>query len=283
MIETSDNKRKNELTVAAVVAVAMVLLVAFVTQQSQYIRATAIANQPPRNNYLPIAVFPDFSSVPNVAVKKQLFFDFFQDYVRDENQTILGLRKDLLSYADITRKGWMLSPSERSRVLEIAESYKLELTFSNEAEVIEELVQRVDIIPPSLALAQAATESAWGTSRFALEGNNVFGQWCYTKGCGIVPSRRPSGAIHEVETFSTIKSSVQAYFVNINTNDVYQHLRDQRAQMRARGHEVDSMILAAGLGRYSERGDNYVDEVQVIITQNDLLKRDQGLGDNPLY
>jgi uncharacterized FlgJ-related protein len=92
MIETSDNRRKNELTVAAVVAVAMVLLIAFVTQQSQYIRAVATSNALSENNYLPIEVFPDFSSVPNIAVKKQLFFDFFQDYVRAER--FAGLCRD---------------------------------------------------------------------------------------------------------------------------------------------------------------------------------------------
>ncbi|HJO10486.1 MAG: glucosaminidase domain-containing protein [Gammaproteobacteria bacterium] len=271
MSEARDNRRIIELSVAAAVAAAMALLIVFVTQQAQQLRAASVSEIA----YLPIAVFPDFASVPDVEVKKQQFFDFFQDYVFEENENIRSLREELLPFAAITRKGWMLSTPEHIRLLEIAATYKMEQTLSNEAEVVEELLQRVDIIPTSLALAQAATESAWGTSRFALEGNNVFGQWCYEKDCGIVPSRRPSGAVHEVEIFPSIKASVQAYFTNINTNDDYQFLRDQRAQMRAQGRKLDSMILAFGLGRYSERGDSYVDEVQTLIVQNDLLKRDK--------
>ena len=133
---------------------------------------------------------------------------------------------------------------------------------------------RVDIIPASLVLAQAANESAWGTSRFTLEGNNIFGQWCYEEGCGIVPRRRAAGATHEVRRFETIEEAVAAYFVNINTNPVYQYLRELRAQMRVQQLELNPLVLAFGLGRYSERGGNYIDEVQSIIIQNDLLSRD---------
>ena len=82
--------------------------------------------------------------------------------------------------------------------------------FASDQDIINELILRVDVIPVSLALAQAANESAWGTSRFALEGNNVFGQWCYKKGCGIVPAERRSGATHEVKSFTSVERSVQA-------------------------------------------------------------------------
>ena len=141
-------------------------------------------------------------------------------------------------------------------------------------DIINELALRIDLIPVSMALAQAANESAWGTSRFTVEGNNVFGQRCYEEGCGIVPARRVSGAKHEVEYFDTVESSVKAYFLNINTHDSYAYLRDLRLKMRERNLKLDPMSLSIGLGRYSQRGSGYVDEIQRIILQNDLRDRD---------
>jgi Bax protein len=137
------------------------------------------------------------------------------------------------------------------------------------------LLKRVDTIPVSLALAQAANESAWGTSRFALEGNNLFGQWCYDEGCGLVPNRRRANASHEVQSFESIEAAVRAYFMNINTHDRYQGFRDLRFQMRSKEGELDPFALAWGLDGYSERGEAYVDEVQTIILQNDLTNKDR--------
>ena len=148
--------------------------------------------------------------------------------------------------------------------------------FASDQDIINELILRVDVIPVSLALAQAANESAWGTSRFALEGNNVFGQWCYKKGCGIVPAERRSGATHEVKSFTSVEQSVQAYILNINSHPSYRYLREVRAVMRERQGKLDPMGLAYGLDRYSERGNNYVDEVRNLIIQNNLRLRDEG-------
>ncbi|MBT8145319.1 MAG: glucosaminidase domain-containing protein, partial [Gammaproteobacteria bacterium] len=137
-------------------------------------------------------------------------------------------------------------------------------------------LKRVDKIPAPLALAQAANESAWGTSRFALEGNNVFGQWCFDEGCGIVPKRRRADASHEVRAFASLDAAVQAYFLNLNTHDRYKNFRDMRFQMRNQRGDLDPLVLAYGLVGYSERGDEYVDEIQTIIQQNDLVDKYSG-------
>ena len=134
----------------------------------------------------------------------------------------------------------------------------------------------MDVIPVSLVLAQAATESGWGTSRFAVQGNNLFGQWCYREGCGIVPKQRAGDASHEVRAFPTIEGSVNAYFANINSHHLYQNFRQIRAEMRQQQMTLDSTALAAGLKRYSERGMNYVEDILKIISQNSLVQRDQG-------
>ena len=141
-------------------------------------------------------------------------------------------------------------------------------------DLIDELLVRVDIIPVSLALAQAANESAWGTSRFAREGNNIFGQWCFDEGCGLVPGQRADDASHEVRSFSSVEASVRAYFRNLNTNPTYEYLRELRAQMRMKGKPLDSRALAQGLLRYSERGHVYISELYDIIRVNDLLALD---------
>jgi Bax protein len=265
------NPRHNELSVAAAVSVAMAVLILVVTQLSNANRAQIAGVEAGE----PIAVFPDFASVESIDVKKQQFFDYLEDYIIAENIRISRDRAQLEPYVEIANSGAEFSDREREWILELADYYRVETEGLSDRAIANELFLRVDEIPVSLALAQAANESAWGTSRFALQGNNIFGEWCFNEGCGIVPRRRASGASHEVQTFESIAESIASYFLNINTNNSYQYLRELRADMRKRGQDLDPMVLAMGLGRYSQRGDHYVDEVQNIILQNDLRNRDK--------
>jgi Bax protein len=223
----------------------------------------------------PIAVFPDFASIPDVDVKKQMFFDFFELYIIAENHRLDDARKQLLAFSDTATQNFGLSRSERRQLQAMARSFGVEVENRADQLIIKELLRRVDTIPVSLALAQAANESAWGTSRFALEGNNVFGQWCFDEGCGLVPIRRANASRHEVRSFDSIESAVEAYFVNLNTHGEYEHFRELRSQMRSQQKELNSLVLAYGLTGYSERGEHYVDELQTIIEQNALRNRDR--------
>ena len=262
-----------ELSLAAAISIAMVGLIATVHNLS----ATQRNASSEQIDFAPITVFPDFASIEDVSVKKQQFFDFLEDYVVAEIKLIKETREELSRYVDLARRGVGFSERERGWVLNLADKYRVEVEQVSEKEIVAELMLRVDVLPISLVLAQAANESAWGTSRFALQGHNIFGQWCYKQGCGIVPSKRRSGASHEVRSFDSIASSVSAYFLNINSHPSYSYLRDLRSRMRERDLPFDPLPLAIGLGQYSERGDNYIDEVQVIILQNDLRKRDRRL------
>ena len=263
--------RQLELLAAAVTAVAMLVLVILVQRLAGpgSTEETMVVAMPP------IIVFPDFAGIPDVQVKKQQFFDFLEDYIVTENTHIRRLREQLLKRADIVNDGIALSSREREWMLDLAQSYGLEVAQSSDREIANELMLRVDVIPVSLALAQAANESAWGTSRFVLEGYNIFGQWCYEEGCGMVPQRRVSGATHEVRRFDSVAASVKGYLDNINTHHLYAYLRELRAFMRNQQQTLDPMVLAYGLGRYSERGEDYVDEIQNIIIQNKLRNRDR--------
>jgi Bax protein len=137
------------------------------------------------------------------------------------------------------------------------------------------LLHRVDILPPSLVLAQAATESGWGTSRFAREGNNLFGQRTYRPGNGIVPANRPDGETHEVKRFGTLFESVRSYMRNLNTHLAYRELRDLRAQLRRSGRPLSGALLADGLNAYSTRSSDYITDVRAIIRANDLSRANQ--------
>ena len=143
--------------------------------------------------------------------------------------------------------------------------------------VIGELLKRVDELPPSLVLAQAANESAWGMSRFAQQGRALFGQWCFKAGCGMVPDGREAGAAYyAVRAFPSVAASVRSYYQNLNTHRAYRSLRNLRAHLRDQGLPMDSMQLAEAIGVYSQRGDDYIKEIQTIIRQNDLQARYDG-------
>ncbi|MDG2141555.1 MAG: glucosaminidase domain-containing protein [Gammaproteobacteria bacterium] len=230
--------------------------------------------QPQIAKQSPVSVFPDFSTFTVVETKKQRFLDYLELFVLEERRSINVLRSKLLLLQGHLEEGEPLGAEENAWALALAKKYRLDPMNFTEREIVDELFLRVDLIPASLALAQAANESAWGTSRFTILGNNIFGQWCYETGCGIVPARRAPGARHEVKAFDTIQQSVEAYFLNINTHESYSYLRDLRAKMRERDLKLDPMSLAIGLGRYSQRGDRYVDEIQRIIIQNNLRARD---------
>ncbi len=180
-----------------------------------------------------LSVLPDFALVADVDARKQQFFDFLESYVNAENARLLKRRETLTMFSRVLANGHRLSPSERVSLAKFALDYRVDFDSDRgqrgDAALVEQLLRRVDAIPVSLVLAQAANESAWGTSRFAVDGNNLFGQWCYEEGCGFVPLERADKASHEVRKFNTIAAAVSAYFKNLNTHPSYQHFRRMRA------------------------------------------------------
>lgn len=222
-----------------------------------------------------VSELPDFESYTDTDSRKEAFFSYLTSYVEAENQKILETRAMLQPMWEVVRRGQPLSDVEYATMLDIADEYRLDAAELSARQVLRELMKRVDVIPTSLVLAQAANESAWGMSRFAREGNNIFGQWCFDEGCGLVPNRRGQNATHEVRAFESVQASVSAYFHNLNTNHSYADMREMRAQMRVQGRSLDSMVLARGLTRYSERGMAYVSELQDIIRINRLSALDR--------
>lgn len=216
------------------------------------------------------APLPDFQGYADITEKKSAFFSYLysrtvlvNSRILLQRQHLIGLRsKDTLTNEDIT---WLARQAERLRVDEEGGS----------EEMFQRLLRRLDTIPPSLVLAQAANESAWGTSRFARQGNNLFGQWCFSRGCGLVPLSRPEGASYEVARFRTPYHSVRAYVQNLNRHPAYHELRVLREQAHQRGEYPTGSELAAGLSDYSARGQEYVRELRSMIRYNNLVWYDQ--------
>ena len=214
---------------------------------------------------------PNFSKFDAGDKRKQAFIDYFVPLIKATNAAIL---KDRESALELRNSSADLGFLERRSLHSLAESYALQEFDEENTQHWKELLKRVNTVPPSLALAQGANESAWGTSRFAQEGNNYFGQWCFQPGCGLVPKSRTAGKTHEVAKFSSPAQSVQAYIDNLNQNSAYESLRSLRAQRTEKTGSYSGIELADGLLKYSERGQEYVVEIQNMIRINQLEKYD---------
>lgn len=212
----------------------------------------------------------DLARVPRLSERKQLFFLSLLPMVLVANDEISRKREELLTVFDRWDRGEPLAREIQSQVNLVAREYGVEGDPLANWDARATLLKRVDILPPSLVLAQAANESAYGTSRFALKGNNLFGEWTFNPGEGLVPRERPAGEIYEVRRFDSLYDSIKAYLKNINTHLAYVPLRDRRAVLRAEGLPLQGRDLARGLTNYSIRGEAYVDEIREIIRRNRL-------------
>lgn len=199
------------------------------------------------------------------AEKKARFFALLKPVVEIENQHIAQQRRWLLSL-NLNA----LSVTDQKNLQRIAQQYEVEIEQSAK-EIYATLLNRVNIVPVELVLVQAANESAWGRSRFAQEANNLFGQWCFSKGCGVIPKGRPVGKKYEVAKFSTPQLSIRAYLHNLNTFWAYKGLREKREQAEKQHKAVTANLLATTLTRYSQRGQAYVDELLQMIKVNQKL------------
>jgi Bax protein len=213
---------------------------------------------------------PDFSRFSDTTKKKREFFNYLRPYVQRENARLRSLRQQLIEIHEKKLKKMRISLEEYAFLYSLYDEFRMEVAESDET-VLVELLKRVDIIPDTLVLMQAANESAWGTSRFAVEGYNFFGQWCFREGCGLVPLSRVEGQYHEVAKFNAPSESIKSYFYNLNTFHTYETLRNIRAKLRDEGKPVRGELLAAGLGAYSERGEEYIAEISGMIRYNRKL------------
>jgi len=217
---------------------------------------------------------PDFAAIEDARERKKQFFAFLLPFAEEANETALAQRKVVLDLQKKREKRGSLSKRDLRILNELLVEYEFEPIEQVGERTFHDLLSRIDIIPPSLALAQAALESGWGTSRFAKQGNNLFGIWCYEPGCGLVPKRRPPGKTYEVKSYPTPAESFADYIKNLNTNKAYASMRAIRRALRRNDAKLTGFDLAEGLERYSQERWLYVQKVQDLIRSNQIAKYD---------
>ena len=204
--------------------------------------------------------FPrDLDELGSTKLKKETFIKIVLPLIVAENERILADREKLITlsgkkFTTDLEKQWL-----RQKLLE----YKVKKGD------LEELIVRMDIIPTSIALAQAAKESGWGTSRFALEGNAIFGQWTWS-GQGIAPLDRESNKNHKILKFPILRASVKAYQNNLNTHKSYSKFRQKRSILREKNRKIAGLELTETLNNYAQTGSEYTKILNQIIRQNRL-------------
>ena len=211
----------------------------------------------------------DLNSLASAEDRKRVFLSVVLPLVLRENERLRVQR---------IRLHTVLSRWEVTGVLSEADSRWLEVmiqAYRLGPGDWAALTQRVDEVPPALAVAQAAIESGWGSSRFVAEGNALFGQWVwFDSKNGIVPMKRKANARHRVRRFATLYAAVTGYMRNLNTHHAYRDFRERRAGLRRSGEPLESIRLAQGLLRYSEKRQLYVRNLRNMIWNNKLHKLD---------
>ena len=202
---------------------------------------------------------PEFDKIEDVQEMKKTFFNFLLPEINKKNNEIQLIRKKVIE-----------------KDLSIEELTKLYKKYRiNEGSEIAALLEKIDIIPPSLVLSQAALESNWGRSRFAKFYHNYFGLWCFERGCGVIPKKRDKGDTHEVAKFSSPEKAIDFYFLSINRNKSYEVLRKIRQDKRSKDQSISGLSLSEGLTNYAEIGYEYVERIRRIIISNELSKFDR--------
>ncbi len=201
----------------------------------------------------------EIKQIESSKKRKSLFIQIILPLILEENNLILIDRKRLFSILNKNK-------NSKKEINWLNRKFKQYGVLNKD---IPTLKVRMDIIPVSLAIAQAAKETGWGTSRFALEGNALFGQWTWS-GEGIKPAGAESDTKHKVMKFKVLKASVRAYQRNLNTHSSYKNFRQLRAQLRDDSEKLDSLLLADQLDNYAETGKEYTKILKQIINQNSL-------------
>ena len=201
----------------------------------------------------------EIKMIENTKKRKEFFIQIILPLILKENNNIRVDRKRLFN---------IINKSNNTELEKkwLSQKYKQYGIPSKDLSILK---IRMDEIPVSLAIAQAAKETGWGTSRFALEGNALFGQWTWS-GEGLKPKESEKNEGHKVMKFNVLQASVRAYHRNLNTHSSYQEFRFARAKLRDQGKELDSLILSEFLNEYAETGEKYVEVLQQIIEQNNL-------------
>ena len=217
--------------------------------------------------------FPaDYYKIKDVKKQKESFVKILYPLILKEEQKILRERAFVKAFFSHFAEDGIANPEAAAKLAKIAKKYRIKSLYDK-----KEYLKRIDTIPVSLVLAQAAIESNWGKSRFAREANNLFGEWTWGKK-GIIPKNRPEGERYRIRIFSSLEASISSYMRNLNRHWAYKEFRTARLTAKQNGITFTGFTAAIYLKRYSQMGEKYTHMVKRTIQKHqwNLLDLPQG-------
>lgn len=205
-----------------------------------------------------------YYKIKNVSKQKEKFFEILRPLVKKENKKILKEREFVIDFFENYYKSPIIDKEKLQKIVKIAKKYRIKNIYNK-----KEYLIKIDTIPESLVLAQAALESGWGKSRFAKEANNLFGEWTFGKN-GLVPQNREEGKRHKIRIFKSISDSIASYMLNLNRHRAYKEFRVARYNAKISNKPFTGIKAAMTMQRYSEIGKRYNKLVSSIIKKNRL-------------
>lgn len=205
-----------------------------------------------------------YYQIKDLNLQKKKFFDILRPLVKEENRKILRQRAFVEEFFKEYRENPIMNDEKLEKLAYIAKKYRIKKFYDK-----EEYLKKIDTIPLSLVLAQAALESGWGKSRFAKEANNLFGEWTWGKK-GLVPKHRESGKKHKIKIFNSLNQSIASYMLNLNRHPAYREFRIARAMAKKAQRKFGGIEAAMTMKRYSQIGNRYTKLVASIIKKNRL-------------
>ncbi|MFK5881769.1 MAG: glucosaminidase domain-containing protein [Sulfurospirillum sp.] len=211
-----------------------------------------------------------YYDIKNTHRQKKAFINILLPMIKRANKNIEKERDFIKYFFENAGKNSFRELDEISlaKLIHLFKKYKIKNLFDK-----DEYLRKIDAVPASLAIAQAAVESAWGKSRFVLEANNIFGHWTYS-GKGLVPIDRAEGKTHTLRIFKTLQASVNAYVLNLNSNAAYKMFRKLRENAHKNKMIFNGLMASKAMINYSQRKEKYVKLLDAIITSNNLLYYD---------
>lgn len=213
--------------------------------------------------------FPSwYYEIKDVKIKKAKFIEILKPMIDLANSQIEEDKKfirEFFSKEFLLNFNKKMTQDKKINLLKIAKKYGIEKLYNR-----EDFFKKIDTVPVSLAIAQAAIESAWGNSRFTKIANNIFGQWTF-KGKGVVPKNRDSGKKHKIKIFDSLQDSITGYLLNLNTHFAYKEFRDLRYKTKSQNKKFDGLIASKTLSMYAETREEYIRLLKQVITKNNLL------------
>lgn len=212
----------------------------------------------------------EYFLIENKEKQKIYFFEYMYKLSKNENEKILEERNFIKKYLNSNLLNIDTNSSEFLRLLKIKKKYRIKKPYD-----LKPYMKKIDVVPASLVLAQAAVESGWGKSRFMKNANNIFGHWTYNPKIGIIPKRREEGAKHFIRVFKTVQASISAYMLNLNRNAAYKTFHKERYKQRENNIKPSGLVLSQTMINYSGIGKEYLSILKNVIKKNGLEKYDR--------